>query len=164
MGRRRKPDYLRALEGDQKAQGRSDDLARTAGPLGDPPERMTDPVAVECWREVRETVPWLIKWDRLVVEMFCETYSDWRQAGAIIDRDGLIIEVVRVKRFLVSGERRKVTRKAHPLLTAYQSLRKQLFWIACQLGMTPLTRQYLNLASERPQQSALAEFIRAGGR
>ena len=131
------------------------------GPVGPAPERLT-PIEAELWNSVAG-FPWIERSDAISLEILCTSYGDWRECCEIIQRDGMMIKVVKVHRSMVRGETgRTVTYRRHPLTRYKFALSALILHLAGKLWLTPLERA--KRFRQPPEPNALVEFVRSKGK
>lgn len=158
MGRPRKPNTLKLLEGDQPCRIRGDGPDPPGG-VGPCPDHLDD-VAREAWGRVAASVEetgLLTLADAETLALYCSTYSRWRSACEALAREGLTI----TSSLKVETEKRTTTRettKVHPLLQVATESSRQMTTLLKQLGMTPASRSSLHV-ERKPAEDALLDFV-----
>jgi P27 family predicted phage terminase small subunit len=135
----RKSARLRAIEGNPGH--RSAKEHPKPPPVVPSCPRWLPPAARTLWRSV---VPQLEELgvvggpDVATLEAYCLTYSRWRSAEALLEKEGLVVD-----------GHRNAPRK-HPAAQLARDYQAAMLTLAKQLGLTPASRQTLDVAALSP--------------
>jgi P27 family predicted phage terminase small subunit len=149
VGRPRKPNVLKILEGAQPCRINADE-PRPKGPIGDPPGPLDDVEAELAWDRLVDQLGAMgvaTSADSDLVYLYAITYARWVNARRDLDDEGLT----------VGGQ---FGTKANPLISIVDRAQSQLVKILGQLGMTPASRSSLK-ASPHEEDDPLLAFIAA---
>lgn len=133
-GRKPKPTALRKLQGNPSGRKLNEDepqfslITKVEAPewMGDLAKTMWETIMPELLANKILTVP-----DLHNVESFCMAYQRWRQAEAIVDKEGVVISTTH-------GDGKK-----HPALTVVNESKTQMMKLGCLLGLDPSSRTRL---------------------
>ncbi|MCP4589577.1 MAG: phage terminase small subunit P27 family [bacterium] len=144
-GRRPTSNRLKALRGSEKRYLRNSPKPESGTP--------TCPTWLgrEAKAEWRRVMPELTRLgmvcglDRGVLVTYCQTWALWREAVAVIAKEG------------ITNQTNDGLRKRHPACAIASDASKTLLRLAGELGLTPLSRQRLDLV---PEPAAENDFER----
>ena len=126
-------------------------------PSGRPPcpeQLKTDPIAAQEWESVCDQLQ-LLKVlstvDVVLIELYCKTYSRYRQAEAQIDKFGEVLISPNTKTPMVS-----------PYYTARNRYAADLAKYLVELGLTPAARARMRVTVEAKSDSKMAKILKFG--
>lgn len=138
-GRKPKPVALKVLAGNP---GKRPIKAQTVRPVPRAPycPRWLSPAAKDEWRRVvpeLDKLGLLTEIDVAALAAYCQAYARWREAEAILEREGIVVEHTNK-----AGATNVVT---HPAFFIAQKYAQQMRAFAAEFGMTPSSRARLSL-------------------
>lgn len=158
MGRPRKSNSLKVLDGDRLDRINPDEPDSPPG-LGEPPDWFDD-YALQAWAQMARLLgPMKIAKaaDVEAAMIYCQAYTDFRQAKDSVESEGMLIENVTE----IQTEKTtiiKTSQKAHPLLPTIRQAQRQMMQILGQFGMTPSARAALRVESD-PAENKLLKLM-----
>lgn len=163
-GRKPKPPEQRAIEGDTRKVGAklfALDQARRPNPgAGAKPPKILSAAARRVWRSLAaelERLGTLKVTDAVAFGQLCQAVADLEEAIAIIRTDGPMVEVPLVGK---GGEIVGYARKAHPLSSQRNQLRRQVASLAAEFGLTASSRSRVFGEPPAKPKESLAERLR----
>ena len=162
MPRVPKPTKLKILEGVRPSRINKNEPEPPPG-LGDPPDWFDD-FALEAWATLRARMGEMdvaTRADESAVALYCNHYSMFRQAGAIIRLEGLVVkDTITLEVTNRTGTRTttRTTTRVHPMVKVQNEAARLMARLLPQFGMTPAGRSSLHIEADgRPD--ALMEFL-----
>jgi P27 family predicted phage terminase small subunit len=156
MGRPRKPNALKVLEGDRQDRINLNEPKSPPG-LGEPPEWLDD-LAREGWANLNTKLAPMgvaAHSDSELAMVYCHAYSFLREASRIVADDGMTVESV-TETATKGRTTVKTTTKAHPLLPMIRGAHRQMVQCLIQFGMSPSARAGLKVPGQTDEDPLLA--------
>lgn len=156
MGRHRKPISKHKQDGTFRPDRHSGPEPVIAEPTM--PSGLSE-ASQDLWKRI---VPQLLeagvltKCDSLALQLLCESYETYVNAGSVIAREGMYVTAV--------NKNGSEYRTEHPAAKVQSRKWKEIVLLCRQFGMTPSSRTGLDVSTGEPAKDPLAEFMNRGGR
>lgn len=150
-GRKKKPAEILKLQGNpgKRAIPNTPKTMVSKLPI---PKWMTDPDAKKEWTRIRkafENIEIFTEADIPILEMWCNTYAEWKRVEKKIRKEGhTILGMTGLKR--------------NPLSVVAKDLRSDLLSLITRLGFSPVDRMKLALPVE-PPENEIESFLKRKG-
>jgi P27 family predicted phage terminase small subunit len=160
MGRPRKPNSLKILEGAQPCRINRDEPNPPAFESEVP--EFLDEVGRIAWVRVTtrlDEMGILTAADSEAIALYASIYSRWQAATLSLAEDGLTI-INRTEIKTSKGSTSRTVSKAHPAVQIAAECQSQMTRLLTQFGMTPSSRSSLHVPI-KSQEDKLLGFIRS---
>ena len=153
-GRKPKPTAVKEMSGTFEKNPKRRNTKEPTAPPGAPecPDHLNDLAKVEWWymSSVLDEMGLLSRADRAALEIYCQTFAQWREACDMVAKHGAVIQM---------KTKAGVQPKRNPFDLIRERTGQTCARLLAEFGLTPSSRSRVHV--EKKATDDFAEFLRA---